>query len=331
VVVDFFTTWCGPCKQIAPLIESLALKYPEVKFLKVDIEKLEDLARARNISSIPTFHFIVKGKLVDEMKGANPADLEAKVVQYKVQTDPFGGSAGNKSGSSGDDPNVPALSAREARLKAFAAIEGPRKPVVPAPVAAPSAEKAEGKDGKKDDCDDDEALSKALSLSLAGDNATTPAPAPSSAPVSAPAPTPAAASKSGQDADDYAAAEAELALEEAQGAPEHFLEAPGQDWEEEMVPVPVNEELLAQLTDMGFSDVRARKSLVHGGSLDGAVAWMQEHEEDADIDQPYMVRYIDTLPKAPLTEEEKASRSLAIRTKIVQRKQQRAKQVGVMS
>ena len=48
-------------------------------------------------------------------------------------------------------------------------------------------------------------------------------------------------------------------------------------------------ELLAELMEMGFNDVRARKGLVHGTSLDGALAWLSEHQDDADIDQPYMV------------------------------------------
>ena len=61
------------------------------------------------------------------------------------------------------------------------------------------------------------------------------------------------------------------------------------EWEEEMVPVPVDSALLSDLMEMGFSDVRARKGLVHGNSLDGALAWLSEHQDDADIDQPYMV------------------------------------------
>lgn len=61
IVIDFFTTWCGPCKAIAPFIENLSMKYPNVKFLKVDIEKNEDIAGPKQIQSIPTFHFMVKG------------------------------------------------------------------------------------------------------------------------------------------------------------------------------------------------------------------------------------------------------------------------------
>jgi uncharacterized UBP type Zn finger protein len=93
-----------------------------------------------------------------------------------------------------------------------------------------------------------------------------------------------------------------------------------------MVPVPVNDELLGQLVDMGFADVRARKSLVHGGSLDGALAWLTEHQEDADIDQPYLVRKSDTIPKVPLTEEEMAVRMEALKAKAQTRRKGREEQ-----
>lgn len=322
VVVDFFTTWCGPCKQIAPFIDQLAAKYPEVKFIKVDIEKNEDIAAPLRIQSIPTFHFMVKGALVQEMKGGNPNTLEENVIKYKVDVNPFKGSGNTLSGSS--DPNVPALSAREARLKAFGALEGPH--MKPAAQPAPQA-------NHTDADDEDEALARALALSMAEDTRSK-GPSPSTAITSAAASAKSSATASSagvsqaqqkQDDADYAAAAAELDLQET-GPVEHFQEAPGQKWEEEMVPVPVNEDLLAQLLDMGFPDVRARKSLVHGGSLEGAMNWLAEHQDDADIDQPYMVRKSDTLPKPPLSEEEKARRVAAIKDKVVQRKAERVKQ-----
>lgn len=319
VVVDFFTTWCGPCKAIAPVLESLAAKYPDVKFIKVDIEKNEDIAAPRHIQSIPTFHFVVKGRLVDELKGANAGAIEQKVQQHKVDVNPFKGE-GNRLSNGPSDPHVPALSAREARLKAFAAMEGERKAPAPkqeAPVQKQSAGAAHD--------DEEEALAQAMSLSLADGSAQGPSGAgakkgPTAAPETA-------AKTSAQDEADFAAAAAEFdAQEAAKSAPQHFQEAPGQTWDEEMVPVPVNEELLNQLLEMGFSDVRARKGLVHGGSIDGAMAWLGEHQDDADIDQPYMVRKADTLPKPPLTEEEKAARLQAIKDKMAQRKADRAKQ-----
>ena len=55
-----------------------------------------------------------------------------------------------------------------------------------------------------------------------------------------------------------------------------------------MVPLPVDKELLKQLTDMGFPDVRARKAIHHGVHLDGAVAWLGEHQEDAGLTLPML-------------------------------------------
>eukprot|EP00428_Durinskia_dybowskii_P066835 CAMPEP_0170387838 /NCGR_PEP_ID=MMETSP0117_2-20130122/17769_1 /TAXON_ID=400756 /ORGANISM="Durinskia baltica, Strain CSIRO CS-38" /LENGTH=616 /DNA_ID=CAMNT_0010643729 /DNA_START=35 /DNA_END=1885 /DNA_ORIENTATION=+ len=318
VVVDFFTTWCGPCKKIAPVLEALALKYSDVKFIKVDIEKNEDVAAPRNISSIPTFHFIVKGKLVDELKGADPSAIEQKIAQHKVDVNPFTGSGHRLVDPESTDPHVPALSAREARLKAFASLEGERKQTSSTPTTGTTSVPAAANCEKDDE---EEALSKALSLSLADGTSLAP-----NKKVPAAAPTQTASQRKQEEAD-YAAVQAEFDAQDSNAAaPEHFKEAPGQTWEEEMVPVPVNEDMLAQLLEMGFPDVRARKSLVHGGSVDGAMAWLADHQDDADIDQPYMVRKIDTLPKPPLSEEEKAARMAAIKEKVQQRKAERAKQ-----
>lgn len=308
VVVDFFTTWCGPCKAIAPFIEQLQSKYPDVKFIKVDTEANEDVAGPLRIQSIPTFHFYVKGKLVDEMKGANSAALEQKVVQHKVDLNPFVGQ-GQKLSSS--DSGVPALSAREARLKAFNNIEGPHKQ--PPVKVAPSVK------SNDEDADEDEALARALAISIADTTkgSTTLEQESKSAVVTA---------SNNQDAADYAAAEAEQDALDQQAAVA-AVAAANADWDgEEMVPVPVSEELLAQLMDMGFPDVRARKSIVHGANLDGALAWLGEHQDDADIDQPYMVRKSDTVPKAPLTEEERLRRVAAIKDKVRQRREDRAKE-----
>lgn len=48
---------------------------------------------------------------------------------------------------------------------------------------------------------------------------------------------------------------------------------------------------------MGMSEVRARKGLVHGGSVEGAIGWISEHQDDPDIDSEYLVRRKDTIPK----------------------------------
>jgi thioredoxin 1 len=52
VVVDFFATWCGPCVKISPFVEKLGEKYPDVVFLKVDVEKASDIAQERGLTFI---------------------------------------------------------------------------------------------------------------------------------------------------------------------------------------------------------------------------------------------------------------------------------------
>lgn len=93
-----------------------------------------------------------------------------------------------------------------------------------------------------------------------------------------------------------------------------------------MVPVPVDETLLSQLIDMGFTDVRGRKAIVHGKTLEGALEWLTAHQDDPDIDQPYMVRKSDTIQKPPLTAEEKAKRVEDMKNKIKKRREDREKQ-----
>ena len=58
VVIDFFATWCGPCKMIAPRIEEWEAEMSNVKFLKVDVDEAEDVAAHYQISAMPTFIFI---------------------------------------------------------------------------------------------------------------------------------------------------------------------------------------------------------------------------------------------------------------------------------
>jgi hypothetical protein len=168
----------------------------------------------------------------------------------------------------------------------------------------------------EDHYDEDAMMAEALALS-------------SGAAPSAPAAagTTGSASTAEQDAADYAAAEKALA-DADDAAPQIHMHNVGEsaDWEEEMVPVPVNNEFLEQLIEMGVTDVRGRKALVHGGSVEGALTWLSEHQDDADIDQPYMVRKKDTLPKPVLTEEEKLARVEAMKDKIKQRREERAKQ-----
>ena len=69
VFVDFYATWCKPCKVMSPIIEEIAKEYKEVKFVKVDIDKNEDLAIKYNIMSIPTMLIVKNGEVTKRLVG----------------------------------------------------------------------------------------------------------------------------------------------------------------------------------------------------------------------------------------------------------------------
>lgn len=81
-VLYFTATWCGPCRHISPVYASLAGKYPNVVFLKVDIDETRDVASQYNISSVPTFFFLKNGKEIDKVVGADKSSLEKMIAQY---------------------------------------------------------------------------------------------------------------------------------------------------------------------------------------------------------------------------------------------------------
>ena len=72
LVVDFWATWCGPCRAIAPIIEELANEYDgKIVVGKCDVEENDDLAMEFGISNIPTILFIKDGVVVDKHVGAS--------------------------------------------------------------------------------------------------------------------------------------------------------------------------------------------------------------------------------------------------------------------
>jgi len=69
--IDYYATWCKPCKVIKPNIESLSKEYRDIKFLSVNIDKFENIAESNNIRSMPTFHLVKNKKLISEVVGAD--------------------------------------------------------------------------------------------------------------------------------------------------------------------------------------------------------------------------------------------------------------------
>ena len=81
LVVDFWATWCGPCRMVAPVIAELAEAYDgKVTVAKCDVEECEDLAAEFGIRNIPTILFFKDGQVVDKLIGAQPkAKIEEKI------------------------------------------------------------------------------------------------------------------------------------------------------------------------------------------------------------------------------------------------------------
>lgn len=74
VVVDFFATWCGPCKMLAPVLEEVSQQKESVRIIKVDVDAAPEIAAAYDVMSIPTLIKTIGGDAVTKVQGFMPAE-----------------------------------------------------------------------------------------------------------------------------------------------------------------------------------------------------------------------------------------------------------------
>lgn len=75
VLVDFYATWCGPCKMLGPVLEELATKHDDVKIVKMDIDQNPELAKSYGIMSVPTMLLFKDRAVIDKKVGFMPKEL----------------------------------------------------------------------------------------------------------------------------------------------------------------------------------------------------------------------------------------------------------------
>jgi len=94
VVIDFHAVWCAPCHAISPFIDAYSKSYPHVTFVKVDTDKLPNVAKKYGVTAMPTFLFIKNNTTVATIKGPNKEEIRAAIVRHA--TAPIASTSGSE-------------------------------------------------------------------------------------------------------------------------------------------------------------------------------------------------------------------------------------------
>lgn len=84
VVVDFFATWCGPCKMLGPVLEDIQEEMKDVKIVKVDIDENKNAADNYGVKNIPTIKIFKDGKEVTTTVGFSPKEVLVETIKKFV-------------------------------------------------------------------------------------------------------------------------------------------------------------------------------------------------------------------------------------------------------
>ncbi len=80
VLLDFWASWCGPCRMIAPTVEEIAAERPDIKVGKVNVDEQAELAATFGIVSIPTLVVLKNGKVTNQLVGVRPKEEILKML-----------------------------------------------------------------------------------------------------------------------------------------------------------------------------------------------------------------------------------------------------------
>lgn len=80
VIVDFFTTWCGPCKMLSPELHELGEERNDVKVIKVDCDKFVDLSSQYQIEAVPTIYYLKNGKAIKKTLGYMDKEAIERII-----------------------------------------------------------------------------------------------------------------------------------------------------------------------------------------------------------------------------------------------------------
>ncbi|KAK3823551.1 MAG: thioredoxin [Benniella sp.] len=82
IAIDFWAEWCGPCRFVSPVFEKLEAQYPDIEFIKVDVDNAAEISQEIGIKAMPTFIAFHNGFKVDEVIGANSQALQALLERF---------------------------------------------------------------------------------------------------------------------------------------------------------------------------------------------------------------------------------------------------------
>ena len=82
IVVDYSATWCGPCKLLLPVLKLLSEKYPDITFIKIDVDEFEEHCMDWEISCMPTIHFIHKKEKKLTIEGLDIENLVTSIEKF---------------------------------------------------------------------------------------------------------------------------------------------------------------------------------------------------------------------------------------------------------